>query len=57
MNRSELEHVLGAAANAVGEHAFVVIGSQAILGSFPDAPEELLRSMKPTAWSLIWLER
>jgi|HigsolmetaAR202D_1030399.scaffolds.fasta_scaffold11857_3 hypothetical protein len=46
MNRSELEHVLGAAANAVGEHAFVVIGSQAILGSFPDAPEELLRSME-----------
>ena len=44
MNRSEFEHVIAAAANVVGEDAFVVIGSQAILGSHPDAPPALLRS-------------
>ncbi|MEX2193886.1 MAG: DUF6036 family nucleotidyltransferase [Thermoleophilaceae bacterium] len=46
MRRHELEHILGAAANVVGEDEFVVIGSQAILGPFPDAPESLLRSME-----------
>lgn len=46
MRRSDLEHVIGAAANALGADAFVVIGSQAILGPCPDAPEALLRSME-----------
>jgi len=46
MRRHELEHVIGAAANVVGETDFVVIGSQAILGTYPDAPEPLLRSME-----------
>lgn len=41
-----LEHILGAAANVTGENEFVVIGSQAILGSHPDAPSQLLRSME-----------
>lgn len=46
MRRADLEHVVGAAANALGEDAFVVIGSQAILGPCPDPPEALLRSME-----------
>ena len=47
MRRTDLERVIGAAANALGEDAFVVIGSQAILGPYPDAPEGLLlRSME-----------
>lgn len=46
MRRPDLEHVIGAAANALGADAFVVIGSQAILGPCPDAPETLLRSME-----------
>ncbi|CAA9518507.1 MAG: converved hypothetical protein [uncultured Solirubrobacterales bacterium] len=46
MRRHEFEHVIGAAANVVGETEFVVIGSQAILGAHPDAPEPLLRSME-----------
>jgi hypothetical protein len=46
MRRADLEHVIAAAANALGEDAFVVIGSQAILGPCPDAPETLLRSME-----------
>lgn len=44
MNRADFEHVIAAAANVVGVDAFVVIGSQAILGPFPDAPASLLRS-------------
>ena len=46
MRREEFEHVIAAAANVVGEDEFVVIGSQAILGSYPDAPESMLRSME-----------
>lgn len=46
MRRHELEHVIGAAANISDEEEFVVIGSQAILASHPDAPPELLISME-----------
>lgn len=41
MKRSELEHVLRAAAAIAQENSFVVVGSQAILMAFPHAPEEL----------------
>jgi hypothetical protein len=40
MRRHELEHVIGAAANVSGEDEFVLIGSQAILATHPDAPPE-----------------
>jgi hypothetical protein len=46
MRIDEFEHVIAAAANVVDEDEFVVIGSQAILGSRPDAPAALLRSME-----------
>jgi hypothetical protein len=38
MTRTALEHVLRAAAAVSDERDIVVIGSQAILGQFPDAP-------------------
>jgi hypothetical protein len=41
MKRSELEHVLRAAAAIAQENSFVVVGSQAILMAFPHAPAEL----------------
>jgi len=41
MRRAELEHVLRAAAAVTEDADIVVIGSQAILGQFPDAPEAL----------------
>jgi hypothetical protein len=41
MTRDEVEHVLRAAAAIVREHSFVVVGSQAILFPFPNAPAEL----------------
>jgi hypothetical protein len=44
MNRIELEHVLRASADIVKEHSFVVIGSQAVLLPYPDAPADLLVS-------------
>lgn len=46
MDREAFEHVIAAAANVLDEDAFVVIGSQAILGPHPDAPEAMLRSME-----------
>jgi len=46
VRREDFEHVIAAAANVVEEDEFVVIGSQAILGPFPDAPEALLRSLE-----------
>lgn len=46
MTRDEFEHLIRAAADAVGEDEFVVVGSQAVLGSFPDAPSRLLRSQE-----------
>jgi hypothetical protein len=46
MKRSDLEHVLRASKAITGEAEFIVIGSQSILGSFPDAPRELRQSME-----------
>jgi hypothetical protein len=46
MNRLDLEHIIRAAAEIASDEEIVVIGGQAILGSFPDAPEELLVSME-----------
>ena len=44
MNRTQLEHVIRAAATIAGDTEIVVIGSQAILGRYPDAPAGLLVS-------------
>jgi hypothetical protein len=51
MTRQQLEHIIRASAGTADVRDIVVIGSQAILGAFPDAPEELTASMEaaPTA--------
>lgn len=46
MTRSELEHVIRAAGAIADDHEIVVIGSQSVLGQFPDAPTILLASME-----------
>ncbi|MDO8300475.1 DUF6036 family nucleotidyltransferase [Lacisediminimonas sp.] len=46
MKRSNLEHLLRAAGDIVKDTQFLVLGSQAILGKYPDAPDELLWSME-----------
>lgn len=46
MRRSELEHLIRAAGSIVGCEEVLVLGSQAVLGQFPDAPMSLLTSME-----------
>ena len=46
MKRADLEHILRASKGVTGETEFIVIGSQAILGPFPDAPRVLRESME-----------
>ena len=46
MTRSELEHVIRAAGAIADDREIVVIGSQSVLGQFPDAPAALLASME-----------
>jgi len=46
MTDEQLRHLLRAAAAATGEKVFVVVGSQAILGSHPDAPRSLRKSIE-----------
>jgi len=46
MRRDQLEHVIRAAAVLADDPDIVVVGSQAILGSAPDAPVALLASME-----------
>jgi hypothetical protein len=52
MQRSQLEHILRAATAIAGADRWVVIGSQAILGQFPDPPADLLVSMEADLFSL-----
>lgn len=44
MTRDELEHAIRAVCDLTFETEVIVFGSQAILGQFPDAPEELRQS-------------
>jgi hypothetical protein len=61
MKRHELEHLIRAAADIADDDEIVVVGSQAVLGQFPDAPPELLVSTEadvyprkhPERWELI----
>lgn len=46
MKRSELEHVIRAAATIADDDEIVIIGSQSILGQFPNAPASLLVSVE-----------
>ena len=45
MKRDQLEHVIRAAAD-ITDDEIVVVGSQAVLGQFPNAPEALLVSLE-----------
>lgn len=44
MTRAQLEHLIRAAGDIASDDEIVVIGSQSILGQFPDAPASLLVS-------------
>lgn len=57
MTREQLEHVIRASAAIAGVEDIVVIGSQAVLGQFPDAPEELLISREADVYPMRHPER
>ncbi len=46
MKRSQLEHILRACKGTTDQTDFIVVGSQSILGRFPDAPRLLRQSME-----------
>jgi len=46
MTRSELEHIIRAAGTIANDTEIIIIGSQSVLGQFPDAPVALLASME-----------
>jgi hypothetical protein len=46
VTRAELEHLIRAAADIADDDAIIVVGSQAILAQFPDAPAELRVSVE-----------
>ncbi|HMP75455.1 MAG TPA: hypothetical protein PKE12_04065 [Kiritimatiellia bacterium] len=52
MKRHELEHVIRAATAVANVREIVIVGSQAILGALPDAPEEVLRSQEADCFPL-----
>ena len=51
MKRHQLEHIIRAAAGITCAEEFVIVGSQAVLGQFPEAPVELLASMEADLFS------
>lgn len=61
MKRADLEHIIRAAATIADDDELIIVGSQAVLAQFPDAPEEMLRSNEadvypknqPQRWDLI----
>jgi len=46
MRRHELEHLIRAAADVTNEYEIIVIGSQSILGSVPNPPQDCVMSME-----------
>jgi hypothetical protein len=52
MGPREFEHVVAAAAEVTGRTEFVVVGSQAILGSYGQPPESMLRSLEVDIYPL-----
>ncbi len=57
MQRSDLEHILRAAGAIADVQDLIVIGSQAILGQFPDAAPEFLVSNEADVFPMLHPER
>jgi hypothetical protein len=57
MTRAELEHIIRASGTIANADDIVVIGSQAVLGQFPDAPAELLVSNEADVYPSRFPER
>jgi hypothetical protein len=46
MKKLELDHVLRAAGRITGEKQFIIIGSQALHGQYPDLADEIIKSVE-----------
>jgi len=46
MKQADLDHLLRASGDILGESQFIVIGSQSILGKFPNAPADMTFSLE-----------
>jgi hypothetical protein len=57
MTREQLEHLIRAAATIVDDETIIVIGSQAILGQYPDAPASMRVSTEADLFPLHHPER
>lgn len=57
MTREQLEHLIRATAVITADDSIVVVGSQAILGQFPDAPASMRLSMEADVFPLNHPER
>ena len=57
MTRAQLEHLIRAAADIADDDDIVVIGSQAILGQYPDAPASMRVSAEADLYPLHHPER
>lgn len=52
MKRSELEHAIRAACDVAHDTEIIIIGSQAVLGQFPDAPADVTHSVEVDVYPL-----
>ncbi|KIG13311.1 hypothetical protein DB30_00359 [Enhygromyxa salina] len=57
MKRAQLEHLIRACSTIAEDDEIIIIGSQSILGQFPDAPEELLISNEADVYPRNFPER
>ena len=57
MTRLHLEHIIRASGAIADDSDIIVVGSQSVLGQFPDAPAELLVSMEADVYPKNWPER
>lgn len=57
MKREQLEHIIRAACTIADDNELIIVGSQAILGQFPAAPDELLVSMEADVYPKHYPER
>ena len=52
MRRPQLEHIIRAATGITGATQWVIVGSQAVLGQYPQSPDDLLVSVEADVFSL-----
>ena len=57
MTRSNLEHIIRAAGTIADDNDIVIVGSQSVLGQFPNAHAELLVSLEADVYPKNWPNR